>query len=286
MSEGIGNLIAEGLGSTSAPAAPASDPNPAPAPATPEAAPVAASPAQAADPAPASSVAPADAAPSASAQHAAPAAGKAPESIPLPLYLDTRDENKKLKARLAELEARAPATPPAPVPSFKDDPDGLAAYLAEQTNRTAVGTRFDVSELTAREKHGDEAVTAAMEWGLQRSQESPAFAAEYLKQKNPIDWAVKQMKRAKLLDEIGDDEEKYFAAQAEKRGYVKASAPALAAPAAPATPQPQAAAPAPQQQPAPQAAPTRSLASAPSAGGPAIVPAGDFAAFDALPIGR
>jgi hypothetical protein len=227
--------------------------------------------------------APADAAPSAPAQPAAPAAGKAPESIPLPLYLDTRDENKRLKAQLAELQARAPAEPAAPVPSFKDDPDGLAAYLAEQTNRTAVGTRFDVSELTAREKHGDEAVTAAMDWGMQRSQESPAFAAEYLKQKNPIDWAVKQMKRAKLVDEIGDDEEKYFAAQAEKRGYVKASP--AAAPAAPATPTPQAPAPAPTQ-PAPQAAPTRSLASAPSAGGPAIVPAGEFAAFDALPIGR
>jgi hypothetical protein len=218
-----------------------------------------------------------------------PEPAKPHEAIPIPVALDWRDRMKKAEDELAALKAKqATQTPPEPVPSFKDDPDGLAAYLAEQTNRTAIGTRFDISELTAREKHGDEAVTAAMEWGMQRSQESPAFAAEYLKQKNPIDWAVKQMKRAKLLDSIGDDEDAYFTAQAEKRGYVKAPpvpAPAGAAPAAPATTQPQAAAPAPTQ-PAPQAAPTLSLASAPSAGGPAIVPAGDFAAFDALPIGR
>jgi hypothetical protein len=268
----IGTAISEGFASLSAPA---------PAPDT-SAAPVAPAPAPAA-PAPVADPAPGAPAPVASAPATAAAdAGKTPESIPLPLYLDTRDENKKLKARLAELEAKAPATPAAPIPSFKDDPEGFAAHMADATNRVAVSTRFDTSEMYARDKHGDDTVTAAMEWGLQRAQQSPAFAAEYLQQRNPIDWAVKQMKRAKIADEIGDDEEAYFTAQAEKRGFVRAGT--VAAPAAPATPQPQAAAPAPQ--PAPLAAPSRSLASAPSAGGPQIVPATGFAALDAINPGR
>jgi hypothetical protein len=184
------------------------------------------------------------------------------------------DENAALKAK------QTPAAP-VQVPSFKDDPDGFAAHLADQTNRTAMSTRFDVSELTSREKHGDEIVSAAMDWGMQRSQESPAFAAEYLKQRNPIDWAVRQMKQAKLVEEIGDDADKFAISRAEKLGYVKAPAPAApAAPAAQSQPQPAAAA-APQ--PALEPAPTRSIASAPSAGGPSTVPTGPLAAFEALP---
>lgn len=267
MESEIGSAIAEGLGSTPAPA-PVIDPSAAPAaPASTTGAPLAT---PVADPALA---APAIAVPSAE-----PAKQ---ESIPLAAFLDMRDENKRLKAEVAKANEARPAAP-VQVPSFKDDPDGFAAYVSEQTNRTAVGTRFEVSELTAREKHGDDLVTEAMAWGMDRSQESPAFAAEYLKQKNPISWAVKQMKRAKLMDEIGDDEDAFIQTRAEKLGFVKAAP--VASAAAPAS-QPQAQVPAPQQ-PAPQAAPSRSLASAPSAGGPQIVPSGDFAAFDAINPGQ
>lgn len=264
--EDIGSSIAEGLGAPAA-AAPVAE-TPAASPATPAAAP--------AETAPATPETPAAAAASPAAVPAATETGKQ-ESVPLPTFLDMRDENKRLKAELAKANEAKPAAPVTPPPSFKDDPEGFAAHLAEQTTRTQISTRFEVSELNAREKHGDDIVSSAMEWGMQRAQESPAFAAEYLKQPNPIAWAVKQHKRAALLDEIGDDEEKFITARAEKLGFVKASP--AAAPAAPSTPQ--AAAPA-TPQPAPQATPTRSLASAPSAGGPAIVPSGPLAAFERL----
>lgn len=268
MDKEIGNEIAEGLGSAaSAPIAPA----PEPVVVTPAAAaPVDASAAPAA--VPDATLAPVVASPS---TPAAPEPGKQ-EPVPLATFLDMRDENKRLKADLAKATKAKPTTPAAPAPSFKDDPDGFAAYLAEQTTRTAIGTRFEVSELTAREKHGDDVVTKAMEWGMQRSQESPAFAAEYLKQANPIAWAVKQQKRAALIDEIGDNEDAFIQSRAEKLGYVKAP---------PAASQPLAAAPAPQQ-PASPATPTRSLAAAPSASGPVIAAAGPLSAFDALTPGR
>lgn len=258
--EAIGNLITEGLGS------------PAPTPTPEPVAPAAPATADTAAPAtPAAALTPA-------AQPSSPAApidgAKAQEAIPLATFLDMRDELKRTKANLDKLQKQG--TPPPAAPSFKDDPDGLAAYVAEQTNRVANGTRFEVSEMTARDKHGDQVVTAAMDWGMKRAEESPVFAAEFLKQPNPIAWIVKQQKRAALLEEMGDDEDAFIRARAAKLGL--GVAPAAAATAQPAA---QATAPASQQL-APQAQPTRSLAAAPSAGGPNTVPSGPMAAFDAV----
>lgn len=270
----IGSLIAEGL--ISAATVPAPEPSSAPA---------VVAPAEAGTPAAPAPV-PASAAPLAAPVVAMPSAPAAPvddrakpqETIPLPAFLDMRDENKKLKAKLAELEKAVPATP---MPTFKDDPDAFAAYMAEHTNRIAMGTKFDVSEMTAREKHGDDKVTGAMEWGMQRSQQSPAFAADYLKQKNPIDWIVRQHKQANLITEVGDDPDAWVRKRAEELGYVPKPAAAATTTTPTATATQPAAAPA-SPQPAPSAAPPRSIATAPSAGGPQQVPTGPLAAFDAV----
>lgn len=288
MENEIGKDITEGLGSKIVDApAPAPSPEPVAAPAAPAAsAEPSAAAAQAAIPA--ASVTPAPLTPSTPATDDK---SKPQDAIPLAVALDWRDDLKRAKAELAELKAKSaqPQQPAAPVPSFKDDPDGLAAYQANMMNRIATGARFDVSEMTAREKHGDEVVTAAMEWGTQRSTPSnnseseriraAAFAQEFLAQKNPIDWIVKQQKKASVLTDIGDDVDAYVRRRAAELGFTTAAAPAAAS-------QPQANAPASQQPPASAASiapqPTRSLASQPSAGGLATVPTGQMAAFDAL----
>lgn len=178
----------------------------------------------------------------------------------LAAVLDEREKRQKAEARLAALEAQR-QQPQQYVPSVQDDPEAFAAFMFEQTGRAHTSARFDISETLATEKHGAETVKAAMDWGLQRSQENPAFAAEYLRQKNPIDWAVRQHKKDKLISEMGDDDaaQKAFIERRARELGLLAPAP-QAAPSVQAAPQPVA-------QPRP-AAPSLSLASAPSAGGP------------------
>lgn len=191
--------------------------------------------------------------------------------------LEERDKRHKAEAKAAELERRIQQfesqQQPPQIPSASD-PEAFAQYLQQQKTNTV----FDVSETMAREKHGDELVSKAMDWALQRAQQSPAFAAEYLKQKHPIDWAVKQQKREATLNDIGDDPDAYVRRRAAELGLTGQAnpQPQAAQPATAASPQP-----ASQQQQTP--APTRSIANAMSAGGAGVVPpSGEFAAIDGM----
>ena len=231
----------------------------------------------AAKPADAPAPAPAAAAPAPVAPTPAPAATPAPtqepkqEAIPLATALDWRDRMTAAERRLKQLEHQ-PAQP-RQVPSAQAEPEAYAAYLENIANETRVNTRFEMSEALAREKHGDDATQKAMDWAMEQAQTSPSFAAEYLQQRHPIDWAVKQQKRHALIAVIGDDPEAYIAAEIAKRTQAAtAPQPQTATPAA--APPPQAAQPAP-------AAP-RSIAHSPSAGASQhITPSGPGRAFDA-----
>lgn len=191
-------------------------------------------------------------------------------------YLDERDKRKAADERAARAEQRAREleerlNQPSQIPSASD-PEALARYIDQQKTSTV----FDVSETMAREKHGDEPVAQAMDWALQRAQQSPAFAAEYLKQRHPIDWAVKQHKRDAVMNDVGDDPDAYVRRRAAELGLTgTAPATQAAQPSQAATPQPMAPAPAP-------AAPPRSLASAPAAGAATSVPTHAVAAVDAI----
>ncbi len=189
-----------------------------------------------------------------------------PGFIPIAAMLDEREKRRKAEERAAALEAQHRR--PQQTPSVQDDPEGFAQYVQQIQERAAVSSRFDVSETLATEKHGEAVVKAAMEWGMERAQQSPAFAAEYIKQKHPIDWAVRQHKRDKLISELGDDDnaqKAFIERRARELGLIPAAPQEGAAPPAPqAAPQPVA------QQPKPT--PSPSLASAPSAGGPRTSP--------------
>lgn len=218
-------------------------------------------------------------APSPAPQAPAPAEPpKAQEAIPLATALDWRDQLKATKRELDELKAKSAVAPA--VPSAHEDSVGFAAHVQEQVQRALINERFANSEESATDKYGKDTVEAAKAWALEKSEtearSSPlgisAFAAEYCRQANPIAWAVRQHKRDLTFKDIGDDPDAYITREAARLGFVKAQA----APTG-ATPQP--AAP-PQPQPT---APTRSLASAPAAGGGQnSVPSHPTAAVDAV----
>lgn len=190
-------------------------------------------------------------------------------------YLEEREKRQALERRIKELESQKPVDQPQ-IPSVQTDPKAWEAYQQQLVQQTRTNTIFDVSETMAREKHGDEPVTQAMDWAMQRAQESPAFAAEYLKQKHPIDWAVKQQKRDSVMSKIGDDPDAWVRA---RYAELTAAPPQTQAQPSQAAP-PQLAAPAA----APVQQPPRSIATATAAGGGVnlVPPAGEFAMADEL----
>lgn len=193
-------------------------------------------------------------------------------------YLDEREKRQAAEARAKDLEKQLSerTAKPVEIPSVQTDPAAWEQYQQQLVQQTRTSTIFDVSETMAREKHGDAPVQEAMDWAMGEAQRSPHFAAEYLRQKHPIDWAVKQKKRSDVMGKIGDDPDAWVRAR-----YAElTAAPQTNEPQAPASAPNQPAAPV-SQQPQTPAAPPRSLASAPSAGGlNTVVPTGEFAALE------
>jgi hypothetical protein len=160
--------------------------------------------------------------------------------IPLAKYLDQRDELKETKRRLAEYEARLqPANKP-DIPDPYDDKPGFDRHINQMLDERTTQVRFEVSDRFARQAHGDEMVQGALDWAMQRAQNSPAFAQEYMTQPDPIGWIVQQHKRDAMLSDIGDNPDDWFEREAAKRGWAKpsASASAVVADAAPKQAQP------------------------------------------------
>lgn len=169
---------------------------------------------------------------------AAPEAQDEARHVPLATFLDKRDEAKELKRRVAELEAQtAPKPAPVDMPDPIDDPHGFANWQQGQVQQALVAQRFEISDLMAKQTHGEEAVKTAAEWAMERAQSDPSFKMAYMQQPHPLDWIVREHKRSGLISEIGDNVDDWFTREAAKRGYAQAAPAAAAAPVA-ATPQP------------------------------------------------
>jgi len=200
-----------------------------------------------------------------------------PGFVPISAMLDEREKRQKTEAKLRELEAQQ--RQPEPVPSIQD-PEQLAAYIEARAERAAWDAKANWSEHSARDKHGAETVDKALEWAFAKGEAekkqfgfSP-FALEQVRAVHPVDWVVKQYKEDEEFSRLRDPEKRkaYIEEQARALGFI--SDPAQAA--TPAAPQP-----APNSQPA-KPVPSRSLASAPSAGGTQTIPTGPGVAFDSV----
>ena len=151
-------------------------------------------------------------------------------TVPLPTFLDMRDQLKDERRRREEAEARVQQQAPQQAPDPLDDPNGFAAYNQNQFQQAILQERFTMSELMAKQAHGAETVDTATGWALEKAKSNPLFAEEYKRQPHPIDWIVQQHKRDALLSDIGDNVDDWFTREAAKRGYAIQSAPNPAAP--------------------------------------------------------
>lgn len=233
-------------------------------------------PAVAPEPAPEQQPAPAQEPAPPPVQEPEPVADPEPKdhSVPLAKFLDTRDELKDARRRIAEFEAKQQA--PQTVPDPFDDPQGFAAHTRAQMTEQVAAVRFEMSEQMSKQVHGEEAVTTAIDWAGEKAKTDPLFAASYMRQPNPIDWIVRQHKRESVVSQIGDKSlDDFIRDQIAKNPALIAG---LASPAV-AADLPKAAIT--QQAPAP-AAPPRSLVDAPSSGGVDHMPMGLKAGVEAV----
>lgn len=153
-----------------------------------------------------------------------------PRQVPINALLDERDKRKALEARIAEFEAKQQQQPEVQeAPDPYDDPQGFASYQRQQMDAARVEMRFEVSDRFARQQHGEETVQSAVDWAAGKAQAEPAFAAQYMREQDPIGWIVQQHKRDAMLADIGDNPDDWFEREAAKRGWQKQDATAAAA---------------------------------------------------------
>jgi hypothetical protein len=228
--------------------APPSAESPVQAPGTPETPPAAVTPEPGSDVPPAPPLTP-------------PAAPEAPQSnghVPLAAVLDEREKRQRAERELAELKAKQ-NPPPAP-PSITSDPEGYARSVDARIAQTQHETKLQLSGQYAEQHFGKETIQAAMEWG--GSITDPSMHQRFNASADPYGFLVAEYRKAQSLEKLGDKPPEDWALEyAKAQGW---------APPAGAEQQPADGIPSPAAQPAPVApkAPTRSLASAPSAGNP------------------
>lgn len=196
-----------------------------------------------------------------------------PGFVPLAALHEARERARVAEERLAQ---HRPAQPPQEAPQPPDrheDPEGYDQF--QENQRVQLNAQW--SHRFAVATHGEETVQQAQQWAEQRFDQDPIFRQRSLAAPDPYGFAVAEHQRELALQTLTDpktleDFRAWRAQQASPAAAPAAPIPAAVAPlvasVAPLTPAPQ--------------APPRSIASAPSAGGPASVPIGPGQAYDGL----
>lgn len=142
-------------------------------------------------------------------QEEAPPASE-PSQLPQEVYAPlkaVRDENKELKARLAELEAKAnPPEPPKPIPSVFEDEQGFQdefgnRVAAHAVSQATLNARLDMSEMLVRQANSDfEDVKAEF---LKLAEANPTLREQALNDPHPWNKAYQIAKNHKAMQELG-----------------------------------------------------------------------------------
>ena len=198
-----------------------------------------------------------------------------PGYVPIAAQLDERDKRQALERRLEEANrkleeaTKKTAEPIDPIA----DPDGFRGHFEQELRRVRFDTLAQFSKTLAVKDYGAESITAAEQWLGEECKRNPGFWQSVESNPHPYDFVVKQHKRAKQMETLGDrDLDAWFEEQAKARGYALQ----------PTSPAPPGASPAPA---TPTPLPRPSLASAPAASsttpkgptGPGIAFGGVFA---------
>lgn len=184
-----------------------------------------------------------------------PQAPKQPDPgfVPVTAMLDERDKRKALEAELAQYRAQHQ---PQETPDVYDDPEGFARHQEQRVQQALYQTNLQWSERIATIQHGQEAVTAAKEWGIARCDSDPFFNAKVAASPDPVGYVVQEFKRDQIATSVDPAQYQQFLAwqSAQQQLSQQQAAPAV-------------------NSHSPPSIPPRSLASAPSAGGVMTEPA-------------
>ena len=164
--------------------------------------------------------------------------------VPLGAVLDERDKRKALEAELAALRAR---TPTVQMPDPYEDPEGFAAANQAQVGQAMYALNLRYSERMANVEHGAETVKAAKDWGFAKCETDPYFNAKVAAAEDPIGFVVAEYRRDEIASKVNMTEFEQFQAWKTAQATIT-----------------QGAQPPPLN--SPPAIPSRSLASASSAG--------------------
>jgi len=172
-----------------------------------------------------------------------PEAKPEPQHVPITALLDERDKRRALEEQVRVLQAAQQPQAESAAPDMFEDPDGFAAYQQQINQQATLNAKLDISEEMARDKFGDEEVETAKNWALQQFATRPGFQQQVLGQRNPYRYVVEQYKREQIASQVNPDDFAQYQAWKTAQSQLQATV----------TPTP--------------AAPPKSLASAPSAGG-------------------
>lgn len=206
----------------------------------------------------------------------APAVAATPEpsrqeghTVPLAKYLDRDSEARDLKRQNAALQQqlqslRNPVQAPDPVTDPEAFQDHLRQQMEQEFNRRLHSQRADMSEIMARQVHGDDKVNAA--YDAMKAKFDPYEFNRIMASPHPWNELVKWHQRDQLLSQIGDKPDDWV-----RRRWAELN---------PAQPNGQDI-PAAPQAPAAPVIPPQSLTRVPTAGKASDVPVGPGNAFDA-----
>lgn len=183
----------------------------------------------------------------------------------LPKYLDTYNELREAKRKLAEFEEERKAKAEQPDPLL--DPEGYKAAQKRERDEEIWDVTERTSRIAARRFYGPEVVDAAFK-ALQE-QNDPLLGARIRRSEDPWEEIVRWHKKEQLLAEVGEDPKAYRERIIAEHMASLQQAPAGGFPAAAATPQQ-----------ATPVAPPASITRAPAGAKAADVPVGPGNAFD------
>ncbi len=135
---------------------------------------------------------------------APPAPDKLPQDVYEPLKA-VRDENKELKAKLAEIEQRL-QPPPAPAPDMFEAPDDWQQHFGGQVVTQAVqqarlNAKLDMSEMMVRQANPD--FEDMKEAFLALAEQNPSLKQQALADPHPWNKAYQIAKNHKAMQELG-----------------------------------------------------------------------------------
>lgn len=143
-----------------------------------------------------------------------------PGYVPITALMDERDKRQAREREADELrryredqEAKAKAAPP---PDFFEKPDERLAYERQTLQHALWNERLNMSEMLARQAHGDDVVAAAQESFAAAARKNPGLHMELRSQANPYGFVVQWHKRQEFLTDVGSDPDAWRAKERER----------------------------------------------------------------------